>query len=129
MPINDYDGNKIVYTIDELNISNYKKTITGFDIKNKYIELYVPVDPEPYVPVDPEPSEPSEPVEPDKVKVELNKEDHHAYMVGYPDGNFKPNGNITRAEAVTIFFRMLTEDSRNQYWSSENNISGFKWKL
>ena len=35
----------------------------------------------------------------------LNDTDHFAYITGYPDGTFKPNGNLTRAEAATIFYR------------------------
>ena len=53
----------------------------------------------------------------------LNKEDHYAYIVGYPDGTVKPQGNITRAEVATIFFRMLTDDSRNEFWSQTNSYS------
>ena len=53
----------------------------------------------------------------------LNKEDHYAYIVGYPDGTVQPGGNITRAEVATIFFRMLTDDSRNQFWSQTNSYS------
>ncbi len=96
---------------------------------NNYDNRDVPVDPpiEPPVYPEPEPELPSEPVEPDPVpeqpKPELNKEDHFAYMIGYSDGNFMPNANITRAEALTIFFRMLTEDSRNLFWSSTNDFN------
>ena len=56
-------------------------------------------------------------------KPALNKEDHYAYIVGYPDGTVQPGGNITRAEVATIFFRMLTDDSRNQFWSQTNSYS------
>ncbi len=77
------------------------------------------------VPTEPDYQEPSEPVDPDPVP-ELNKKDHYAYMVGEKDKNFRPNDNITRAEAVTIFFRMLTENSRNQYWSTVNNFKDVK---
>ena len=59
------------------------------------------------------------PVDPDKP--ELNTEDHYAYIVGYPDGNVKPEGNITRAEVATIFFRLLTDESRDAFWSQTNN--------
>ncbi len=78
-----------------------------------------------YVPTESEIQEPSEPVAPDPVP-ELNKKDHYAYMVGESDKNFRPNDNITRAEAITIFFRMLTENSRNQYWSTVNNFNDVK---
>ena len=53
----------------------------------------------------------------------LNKEDHYAYMIGYPNGTVKPEGKITRAEVSTIFFRMMTDDSRNSNWSSVNNYN------
>ena len=39
----------------------------------------------------------------------LNKEDHFPYVVGYPDGTFKPKGNMTRAEMTAIFSRLLKE--------------------
>lgn len=37
----------------------------------------------------------------------LITDDHFAYIKGYPDGSFKPQGNLTRAEAATIFYRLL----------------------
>lgn len=41
----------------------------------------------------------------------LNVEDHFAYIAGYPDGTFKPNGSLTRAEAATIFYRLLLDQT------------------
>ena len=38
--------------------------------------------------------------------------DHYAYIIGYPDGMVRPQGNITRAEVATIFFRLLSEETR-----------------
>lgn len=64
---------------------------------------------------------PNQPLDPGTP--ELNMEDHFGYMLGYPDGNFKPENNIRRGEVVTIFFRMLTEDTRSNYWSTNNNYS------
>ena len=32
----------------------------------------------------------------------------------------KPQGNITRAEVATIYFRMLTDESRNHFWSQDS---------
>ena len=43
--------------------------------------------------------------------------------MGYPDGNVMPQGNITRAEVATIFFRMLTDESRAEIWSQTNSYS------
>lgn len=34
---------------------------------------------------------------------------HRAYIVGYPDGTVRPNGNMTRAEAAAVFARLLAE--------------------
>lgn len=60
------------------------------------------------------PSKPDNTVEiPDEDALGLNMDDHFAYIIGYPDGTVQPNGQITRAEATTIFFRLLTEESRS----------------
>ena len=40
-------------------------------------------------------------------KTLLNKEDHKAYMFGYPDWTFLPNNNMTRAEVTAMFARLL----------------------
>ncbi|OUP50231.1 hypothetical protein B5F17_14115 [Butyricicoccus pullicaecorum] len=54
----------------------------------------------------------------------LNTEDHYAYIVGYSeDGTVRPNANITRAEVATIFFRLLTDEARDQFWSTSNNFT------
>ena len=46
----------------------------------------------------------SEPVSDDSL---LNKYDHKAYMFGYPDWTFRPERNMTRAEATAMFARLL----------------------
>ena len=53
----------------------------------------------------------------------LNLTDHFAYIIGRPDGYVYPQATITRAEVATIFFRMLTDDTRNYYWSKTNSYS------
>lgn len=63
-------------------------------------------------------NDPVHPVGPSKPQ--LNKEDHYAYIVGYPDGLVHPEKNITRAEVATIFFRMLLDESREDFWAQEN---------
>ena len=60
---------------------------------------------------------------PDDVPTGLNGDDHYAYIVGYPNGNVEPNGNITRAEVATIFFRLLTEEARTANSTQSNSLS------
>jgi len=52
----------------------------------------------------------------------LNGEDHFAYVVGYPEGDVRPYGNITRAETVTIMFRLLKDDVRTANLTEENQF-------
>ena len=54
---------------------------------------------------------------------ELNTEDHVAYLIGFTDGTIRPEANITRGEVATIFFRLLTDEARTQYWSQTNSYS------
>lgn len=56
----------------------------------------------------------------------LEKEDHFNYVIGYPDGSVQPNGNITRAEVATIFYRLLTDDARAKYATTSNSFSDIK---
>lgn len=58
-----------------------------------------------------------------KVGPQLNRDDHVAYIMGYPDGTVQPEGEITRAEACTIFFRLLTDSSRDYYFARTNDYS------
>ena len=37
----------------------------------------------------------------------LNTTDHFAYIIGYPDGTFRPQRSITRAETMTLVNRVL----------------------
>ena len=57
---------------------------------------------------------------------ELEKEDHFGYIIGRQVGDkvlIPPEANVTRAEVVTVFFRLLTDASRDKYWSSTNNFT------
>ena len=63
---------------------------------------------------------------PSTPKPTLNTADHYAYVMGYPDGTVQPGGYITRAEASTIFFRLLTDETREQYWATTNAYSDIK---
>ena len=67
---------------------------------------------------------------------DLNKDDHFAYVIGYPqdyvtgeattDKNrwpVRPEANIDRQEVATIFFRLLTDDSRVESWKQTNSFN------
>lgn len=53
----------------------------------------------------------------------LNGSNHFAYVVGYKDGNVRPQGNITRAETAAIFFRLLKEEVRSENLSKHNDFA------
>lgn len=53
----------------------------------------------------------------------LNKTDHFAYVIGYPDGTVHPNGQITRAEVATIFFRLLRDEVRDGAFTTSTSNS------
>lgn len=64
------------------------------------------------------PSTPSKPT--------LNTGDHYAYVMGYPDGTVRPNGSITRAEVSTILFRLLSDETRDEYFTTESSFTDVK---
>lgn len=64
------------------------------------------------------PSTPSKPT--------LNTGDHYAYVMGYPDGTVRPNGSITRAEVSTILFRLLSDKTRDEYFTTESSFTDVK---
>ena len=53
----------------------------------------------------------------------LNGDDHYAYVIGYSDGNVRPNANVSRAETATIFFRLLKSDIRDGNLTADNDFS------
>ena len=53
----------------------------------------------------------------------LNGDDHFAYIVGYEDGTVRPSGNISRAEVATIFFRLLTAETRDGNLTRTNSFT------
>ena len=72
-------------------------------------------------------------------KPSLNTKDHYGYIIGYPVDYYtgqpttdqtkkpvRPEGKITRAEVATIYFRMLTDESRTKFWSQSNSYSDVK---
>lgn len=55
----------------------------------------------------------------------------HGFMHGgYEDGTVRPENDITRAEVAAIFFRLLTDTSRETFWSQVNgysDVAGDSW--
>ena len=60
---------------------------------------------------------------PDDDALGLNTTDHFAYIVGYGNGQVRPQNAITRAEVATIFFRLLTDDVREENFTSSNKYT------
>ena len=142
------DGQRQVLTGDEYSIDSiavgssvvitYYYSVTRSDANDEitnHVEVTVPdgpsdetettIDVEPYMPNIPDPDDDPDPVEPDFDFVPnwLNTTDHFAYIVGYEDGTIRPTNNITRAEVATIFFRLLTDDTREEFWSQTNDYT------
>ncbi len=138
--INSLEANKTVtitaiYTTTAGDVGTVTNEATG---KVNNIEVTTPpvttTVTDPPTPVNPvNPTDPAKPVTPPD---SLNTEDHFAYIIGYPEDYYtglptddqtkkpvKPEGNITRAEVATIFFRLLTDEVRNTYWSQTCDYS------
>ena len=56
-------------------------------------------------------------------KPDLNRDDHFAYITGYGDGTVRPQANITRAETATIFYNLLTRESRDAFHATTCSFS------
>ena len=54
---------------------------------------------------------------------ELEKIDHFAYIIGYPEGDIRPLNKITREEVAMIFYRLLTDESREALLSDSNQFT------
>ena len=55
--------------------------------------------------------------------------EHKAYIVGYDDGTFRPDGDMTRAEAAAIFARLISEekDETASGKATFTDIAGSAW--
>ncbi|NLD88559.1 MAG: Cna B-type domain-containing protein, partial [Clostridiales bacterium] len=102
--LKDAKGNKYIFSVKEVDEfgrdfvpAGYEKLEAGLTVTNRERHML-----------------PLEPVTPAPTFIlftppKLNKEDHIPYVIGYPDGSFRPEGNITRAEMTAIFSRLLKE--------------------
>ena len=105
-----------VYNVTSPSIRNYttdqkvvEGTMPGHDFTIDVVYTLNPVR---------HPSTPSKPT--------LNTGDHFAYVMGYPDGTVRPNGSITRAEVSTILFRLLSDKTRDEYFTTESSFTDVK---
>lgn len=74
--------------------------------------------------ITPVPPTPSTPDEPEVHRPNgLVLDEHFAYLIGNDDGLIRPELNITRAEVATIFFRLLTDETRESFWSDTNSYT------
>ena len=69
------------------------------------------------------PARPEKPAQPENPNPPTLTKDHVAYIIGYVDGTVRPNNLITRAEVTTIFFRLLSDESRSEFWNQTNPYS------
>jgi len=56
--------------------------------------------------------------------------EHHAFLIGDPEGHILPRDNISRAEVATIFFRLITDEHRTEIWTQENpfpDVNLYNW--
>lgn len=53
----------------------------------------------------------------------LDKDNHIAYIMGYPDETIRPENMITREEVAAMLCRLLTEDARKEYSATENDFT------
>jgi len=60
---------------------------------------------------------------------QLNKEDHFAYVSGYPEGDFRPERNMTRAEVAVMFSNLLLEDTQEStsYGNTFTDVAPSEW--
>jgi|GEM_PF-2715648 len=47
---------------------------------------------------------------------------HNSFMIGRPSGNIYPHANIRRSEVAAVFFRLLSDDTRIEMWSQQNQF-------
>ena len=56
----------------------------------------------------------------------LDTENHRVYLQGYPDGSFRADGQMTRAEAAQMFFNLLKDDG-GRYAETFSDVREDDW--
>lgn len=102
------DGKEIIYDIKADDVEGYNLYKTG-DFKEGFNLKFV-----------------DKTLETMPLDTVLDKVNHYGYMEGYPGDTIRPDGNITRAEVATLYYRMFVDQAREIYWTSENDYSDVK---
>lgn len=104
----EYQDNGLVFTVDSFSpyVLVWEKTSTSHN---------------PGIIPTPDPTPTPDPEEPDQP--ELERDDHYAYIFGYEDNTIRPENDITRAEVATIFYRLLTDESREAYRTTDHDFT------
>ena len=102
-------------SVGAVSMYTFKEVVADHTIHAAFAENYTPGHPT-------QPEQPKVEI-PDDDALGLNTEDHFAYIVGYGNGEVRPQNNITRAEVATIFFRLLTDDVRDENLTKTNRYS------
>lgn len=102
------DGGNVEIGFSDVKKDGKEYNEQGFVFTNSYVHRH-------FIPVSPKPSKPT-----------LNTGDHYAYVMGYPDGTVRPNGSITRAEVSAILFRLLSDKTRDEYFTTESSFTDVK---
>ena len=124
---NSETGNEITYTITEDSVSNYTSSISGFTVTNTYESGGGG---SPGGPGGGGGTPPTIIEDPEIPLAELEKTDHFAYVIGYPEGDVRPLNNITREEVAMIFYRLLTDESRDALLTDVNpftDVESGRW--
>ena len=60
--------------------------------------------------------------------VTLELKTHDKYVNGYPDGTFKPDDTITRGEAAAIFYRLVSNEDKNDVGAARfSDVNDSDW--
>jgi hypothetical protein len=110
-------------------VTSQLSNVNRFSIVNAPVVLPIwPVSPPSPILTPPIVTPPTTPVGPVTPNVVFT-EDHIAYIIGYEDGTFKPDDNISREEVATIFYRLLTDEIRAQYrgYADFTDVDDTRW--
>lgn len=69
------------------------------------------------------PNKKPEKIEAKPMGLDLLRDDHIAYIVGFPDGTIRPEAEITRAEVAMIFFRLMRETALSTYGTNNHHFT------